>query len=150
MAERFEHSEDDEMTEILRRAVRKEGGSGDLRARLHAAADELGISHAAVAEAEAEYRMEAGRKRQLAIYNKERRRGIKNHLITYAAVNLGMIGVNAMTFPEDHEIWFPYILLLWGIALGIHAFIAVQKADWDDEEFQKWRAERVAKAQEIQ
>jgi 2TM domain-containing protein len=143
MANRLEHNDDDELSEILRRAVRKEGRDNvDLHQRLLAAADELGISHQAVAEAESEYRQESTRQHDIALYTKETRGAFRYHLGIYAIINVFMVALNLMTFHDDHEIWFPYVLLSWGIGLAVHAFIALRKTDWDDEEFQKWRRER--------
>ena len=51
-----------------------------------------------------------------------------------------------MTFGDDHEIWFPYVLLSWGVVLAIHAFVVGRKPDWNDEEFQKLRRKRSEQA----
>lgn len=143
MARQEQQFDDGELSEILRLAVRKqEATPGDLRKRLLDVADELGISHAAVAEAEKEYRQTAMRKRELALFRKESLNALKIHGGVYAIVNLALFGLNLMTLHEDHEIWFPYILLMWGIGLAIHAMVSVRRVDWDDEEFQKWRMKR--------
>src|SRR5471030_1698517 len=135
--------DDDELSEILRLAVRKqESTTDDLRKRLLDVADELGISHTAIAEAEKEYRQTTGRKRELELYKKESRNALWIHSGVYGIVNLAMAGLNLMTYHEDHEIWFPYVLLMWGIGLAIHALVSVRKIDWDDEEFTKWRMKR--------
>jgi len=143
MANRLEQYDDDEMSEILRLAVHKQGDSTvDLRNRLLAAADELGISHEALAEAETEYRLESSRKKELQLYVKETRSELRVHLGIYVITNIFLMFINLMTLKEDKEYWFPYALLGWGIAVGIHAFVALRKVDWDDEEFQKWRRKR--------
>ena len=143
MANRLEQYDDDEMSEILRRALHKQGTETvELRNRLMAVADELGISREAVAEAELEYRQETSRKQELAIYAKESRKAFNFHAAVLGIVNLFMVGLNLMTYGEDREIWFPYVLLSWGIGLAIHAFLSLRKVDWDDEEFQKWRQKR--------
>ena len=145
MANRLEQHDDDDLSEILKIALRKDAGSNaDLRQRLSAVADELGISPQAVAEAEIEYRKNSEKKRELALFDKERRQALNIHAVTYVVVNIAMAGLNLMTFHEDHEIWFPYILLMWGIGMAIHAFVATMKVDWDNEEFQKWRQKREA------
>jgi len=148
MPKHVEQYDDDEMSEILKRAVRLQGSqTTDLRQRLLATADELGISHDAVAQAEVEYRQESQQRNELALYTKESRNALRIHFGVYMIVNAFMIGLNLMTFHEDREIWFPYVLLSWGVGLGIHAFVAMRKIDWDDEEFQKWRRERTSQRQ---
>ncbi len=138
------------MSEILRLALHKEGKTApDQRQRLLAVADELGISHEAVAQAEVEVSAErASRQHSPALYTKEQRSALRIHAGTYAIVNVFMVGINLMTFGDDHEIWFPYVLLSWGLGLAIHAFVSMRKADWDDEEFQKWRRKRAEQALE--
>jgi len=143
MARQEQQFDDDELSEILRLAIRKqESTTGDLQKRLLEVADELGISHSAIAEAEREYRRTAMRKQEMALYRNESLKSLKVHGGTFAIINLAMAGLNLMTFHEDHEIWFPYILLMWGIGLAIHAMISLRSVDWDDEEFQKWRLKR--------
>jgi len=143
MTNQVQQYDDDELSEILRLAVRKqESASGDLRRRLLDVADELGISHEAIAEAEAEYRQKVSRQNELALYKKENRNGFRIHSGVYVIVNIFLVGLNLITWQEDKEIWFPYGLLGWGIGLAIHAFVTLRKVDWQDEEFQKWRRKR--------
>lgn len=137
--------EDDEMSEILRLAIRKqEGSTGDLQQRLLDAADELGIPHSTIVEAEKEYRLSEFRRKEMAQYRKENRNGLRIHLGVYAIINVFLVLINLITLQEDKEIWFPYAILGWGIGVAIHAFVACRTVDWDDEEFQKWRAKRSA------
>jgi len=148
MRNRVEQHDDDELSEILKLALRKESATtADLRQRLLAAADELGIGHESVAQAEAEYRQEASRKQELALYKKESRNSLRLHFGIYAIINASMVGLNLMTLLEDKTIWFPYVLLAWGMGLAIHAFITLREIDWDDEEFQKWRVKRAEERQ---
>lgn len=132
------------MQEILRRALHKEAAQGgQLRDRLLAAADELGISHESVLMAELEYQEEQERSKELAIYRAENRKGFKIHLTAYAAVNAFLIAVNIFTFNDgDKTLWSILPLLGWGIGLVIHAVVSLGKTDWNDEEFQKWRRRR--------
>ena len=150
MAKQVEHFDDDDLSEILRLAVRKQDSTTtDLRNRLLAVADELGISHEAIAEAELEYRQQTSQREELALYAKETKNGLKIHLGVFGIINVFLVGINLLTLHEDKEIWFPYAFLGWGIAVAIHAFVAMRKVDWDDEEFQKWRRERAAKRAEV-
>ena len=72
MLKQVEEYDDDEMSEILRLALHKQGGGApDQRQRLLAVADELGISHDAVAQAEVEYRQKASRQQRTgALYKR--------------------------------------------------------------------------------
>jgi hypothetical protein len=143
MARLEQQFDDDELSEILRLAVRKqEATTDDLRKRLLAVADELGISHSAVEEAEKEYRLKAYRRNELELYRKETVNSFKVHLGIYGIINFFLLGINLMSYQKDKEIWFPYVILGWGIAIAIHAMVALRKPDWDDEEFQKWRQKR--------
>jgi hypothetical protein len=143
MATGLEQHDDDAMQEILRRAMQKDGTHGQaLRDRLLTAADELGISHESVIEAEREYNVARERNQELAAYRKHLRKEFKAHLGIYVAVNFFLILINVLTFRNDHELWALFPLLGWGIGLVIHAINALGKPDWDDEEFQKWRKEK--------
>ncbi len=142
MRETFHEDEDDAMMEILRRAVNKSDTSSQgLQQRLFAAADEMGISRDAVLAAEYEYRRDQVLQDKLRQYDAERRKGFQIHLVSYASVNVFMAALNVMTYHEDNEIWFPYILLSWGIGIAIHAFLSLRKADPNDIEFKKWLIE---------
>jgi hypothetical protein len=139
MARQEHRFDDDELSEILRLAVRKqETSNDDLRKRLFDVADELGISHTAVAEAEKEYRQESMRKRELALYRKESLNAVKIHGGIFVIVNIAFFALNLMTMDKD-GFWFQYVTLMWGIGLAIHAMVGLRKVDWDDEEFRKWR-----------
>lgn len=143
MRAKFKNEDEDEMTEILRRAVRASESSGaGLQQGLAKAAAELGISDEALRAAEASYRRDKERSRMLAEYREESTKVFRLHLLIYCIVNVALVGFNLMTFSEDHEIWFPYALLGWGIGLAINAVVAYRRVDWKDEEFQKWLAKR--------
>ena len=138
------------MAEILRLAIQKQGAENrDLRQRLLAVGGELGLSPEAIAEAELEYRVAAARKKELALYDKDRRGALRIHFGVYMIVNAAFVGLNILTYQEDRQIWAPAMYLLWGIGLAIHALVSTRKFDWDDEEFQKWRVERAEKRGEI-
>ena len=140
MRTRLEEHDDDGMSEILSRALRKESEKGGAKLdQLLAAADEMGISPEAVREAEIEYRAEAARKSELMAYRADARKGFMTHFGIYCIINAFLIGINLMTYGEDHEIWFPYCILGWGIGVAIHAMVSLKKPDWNDPEFQKWR-----------
>ena|SRR5579863_4611464 len=143
MRTRLEEHDDDGMAEILSRAVRKDAEKRDPKLdQLLAAANEMGISPEAVREAELEYRAEAERRRELAAYRSFARRGFRAHLTSYVIVNAFLLAMNLVTWKEDHELWFIWCLLGWGIGIAFHAAGSLRKVEWDDPEFQKWRRTR--------
>jgi hypothetical protein len=143
MRAKFKNDDDDVVTEILRRAINKSESTGDdLQRRLSAAAEELGISEEALRLAETEYRMEKSRSEKLAKYRQESVGAFRFHLMIYCIVNFALVGINLLTYRDDHEIWFPYGFLGWGIGIMIHAAVTFRRVDWDSEEFQRWLAKR--------
>ena len=144
MANRLESYDDHDMEEILRRAIRKDAThTSQLRERLIAAANELGISPDAVLAAEDEYRLESARAKQLALYDADRKKALRIHLITYVSVNLFLFVLNLMTWREDHMLWAIIPLLGWGIGMLVHAATALSRVDWNSGEFQMWRRMRL-------
>ncbi len=83
--------------------------------QLMAAADEPGISRESVAQAESEYREETLRARELAAYNREKKRIFHMHLGIYAAVNAFLLIVNLVSWEEDPSPWFMFPAMGWGI-----------------------------------
>lgn len=143
MRTRLEEHNDDGMSEILSLALKKEAQKGGSQMdSLLAAADELGISHESVVEAEQEYRLEAQRKQELNVYRNEMRKGFRGHLVSYISVNVFLMALNVGTFFDDHQVWAFYPLLGWGIGLSIHWMSTRRPLDWNDTEFQKWRHRR--------
>lgn len=143
MATRFEHSEDDAMSEILRRAIEKDALKGnDSLDRLMTAAAELGISPEAVREAQAEYAVESKRRSLLAQYRAEQMRAFYIHLGVYVAVNLFLALMNVLTWSEDHEVWVLWVTFGWGIGVACHAIPMMLRREADSEAFQRWLAAR--------
>ena len=131
------------MEEILRRAMSKDAQEGKLlQERLFSVADELGISHESVLEAEKEYRVETQRTQELSEYFGRRRKDFFTHLSIFIVVNVFLAAMNIFTYREDPHLWFIYALFGWGIGIVTHAIGALSKPDWNDEQFQKWRKEQ--------
>lgn len=76
---------DEDVEKILRIAVKLPGGAGqaDLRSRLNAAAEEMGISPEQLEEAERRYAEEQARQEELEEYVQEQRSGFLSNLIPY-------------------------------------------------------------------
>jgi|CXWL01.1.fsa_nt_gi hypothetical protein len=131
---------DDDVEEILRIAVRREGKTDpDLRHRLHTAASELGISDNALQAAEEEYYKKTRVDQDLAEFNSRKRRDFRGHFTTYILVILGLFGLNVFTIRDGGDLWAMYPMLGWGIGIAIHGFSAYSRSTRDDPEFLKWR-----------
>jgi hypothetical protein len=136
MRSQFQHSDNEE---ILRRALAIDAtDQGDDRASLVLAAEELGISTEALERAEAEWRQEKAEKADLAEFMRHNRRDFFEHLATYVAVNVGLVGLNFLT--SGGITWAKWSIIGWGIGVLIHAASAYLGRGEDfDAEFAKWR-----------
>jgi hypothetical protein len=151
MPSRHDEFDDEAVQDILRLAIRKQGAADDvLRARLLSAADELGLSHDSVLAAEREYRVESAKTKELAAFQAHRRRAWLYHLYTYSIINVFLTLINLLSYKDDHEIWFMYPLLGWGIGLAIHLMTILTKPDPNSQEFKVWHREQQAIEAEFQ
>lgn len=154
-----EHLRSDEDVEaILRLAVRGTDTSSDqLRDRLKAAADELGISEDQLARAEEQYKRELEGE-QLEKYAqeeddrlwKEFRRtqlhDFMSHFGVYLAVNLGLFAMD--WFQGGGIQWAFWPMFGWGIAIVIHLATMMSPYSGENvEEFEKWKGKRARKVQ---
>ncbi len=110
----------DEVSRILRRALRPDNENAISHQELFETAQELGVSpnrlDAAIAHEMAGMDMEQARDRWL---NKKRAE-FKNHLWTYIIVNTALILMNIFTLFWVNIWWFQWSLLGWGIGLALH------------------------------
>lgn len=143
MAKEHHLSSEDDVEEILRLAIRHpEGTATDLRQRLQQTATELGIPPESLARAEAQYFQGKTVKEELREYQEERHRAARTHLISYIAVNLGLLGINLIGSRGD-KLWVLYPLIGWGIGLMIHlGSVYFVKPSVTDDEFVEWRKRR--------
>lgn len=131
-----------DMEAILRLAALK-SGSGDVgaRERMLAAAEELGISREALAEAEREYMGRIREEKLMEEFREHRLHGWRNHLITYLCVNSALILMNLVTSPGRW--WFVMPLIGWGIGMAIHTGVTLSKRiDPLDDEYLQWLRRR--------
>lgn len=146
MANEHRISSEEDVEEILRLAIRHPSETTtDLRQRLQQTAAELGISPEAIARAESQYFQGKTIKDELKEYDEERRRAARMHIISYVAVNLGLLGINVATElgSGSFELWALYPMLGWGIGLMIHlGSVYFTKPSVTDDEFLEWRRKR--------
>lgn len=143
MANEHRISSEEDVEEILRLAIRHPGETTtDLRQRLQQTAAELGIPPEAIARAEAQYFKGKSVKDELKEYDEERRRAARTHIVTYVAVNLGLLGFNLLGGVGD-KFWALYPLIGWGIGLAIHlGSVYFVKPSVTDDEFIEWQRKR--------
>lgn len=145
---RQEPLEERDVQEILSRAAEIEGRESYDLAMLERTAAELGISVESVRLAEAEHRATRGERRLKEEFIQSRKEEFKIHLVTYVSVNVFLHLLNFFTSRGDSSptYWAIFPLLGWGIGIAIHYFTArLTTGATFDEEFQKWKADRLAK-----
>ncbi len=146
MANDHRLTSEEDVEAILRLAIRHPGETTtDLRQRLQQTATELGIPPEALARAEEQYFKGKTVKDELREYQEERKRQARIHLISYIAVNAGLLGINVLTAMGDKSpsLWALYPLLGWGIGLVIHlGSVFFTKPSVTDDEFIEWRRRR--------
>ena len=120
----------DEVSRILKRALRPEDENAISHQELYETAQELGVSphmlDAAIAHEMAGMDMEKARDKWL---NKKRAE-FRNHLWSYIIVNTALLLMNFFTIFIVNIWWFQWPLLGWGIGLAFHyrdAFFASEE-----------------------
>ena len=133
---------DEDVDEILKLAVRKQGGTdGDLRARLRAAADELGIPEGELQRAEEEYLQQRTNRDEFIEFKRKKRREFREHLFSYVTVNALLVGIDVI---GDGTIdWAIWPILFWGIGIVGHARAMLNSdSQSSQEEFEKFREKK--------
>lgn len=118
--QRLTLTNDDEVDEILRLAVRKAGvgTDSDLRQRLKQSAAELNISEEELRQAEIEFVKRREEKEELEGRRRQKTQEFQGHLVSYVVVNLFLVTIDLIS---DRQLgWSIYPLLGWGIGLASH------------------------------
>ena len=124
---------DDDVDEILKIAVRKQGGSDlTLRERLQASAEELGISDSALAQAEQEYLQKRAEEEEFLEFKRKQRREFREHLMSFVIVNAFLVTINFWT--SGTVSWAVWPILGWGIGLAFHSWRTLNS---DSQSFQQ-------------
>ncbi len=143
--QRFGHQEDEDIQDILKRAVRIQETHAYGHDLLQQAATELGISPEALTQARMEHEAEVAEHRDRAEFDTYRRsRFFWDQFSTFVLVNLFLIGINVWTMRDgDRSFWAIYPLLFWGL-FGIlpAALSSFSKGPNYERDYARWKRKR--------
>jgi len=130
------HQED--IQQILQIAIARQAYEGEFsRAQLLEIAAELEISPDCLQIAEQEWLSQQGKLQQRQAFNTYRRSKFKQHFGNYVIVNSFLVPLDLVS--THHLSWSLYVLLLWGLGLGLDAWNTFQSEGEEYERaFQKW------------
>lgn len=128
----------EDIQQILNLAIARQANDGEFtRDQLVEIASELGISTATLQEAEQEWlvQQKEGLKRQE--FNRYRRARLQKSVGKYMIVNSFFVGLNFLTAGEVS--WSLYILLFWGLGLGLNTWNTFQlQGEEYEKAFRRW------------
>jgi hypothetical protein len=130
------HQED--IQQILHLAIARQAYEGEFsREQLLEIASELEISPESLQIAEQEWLIQQGALKKRQDFNLYRRGRLQKQLGKYVIVNSFLVPLNFLSAGELS--WSLYILLLWGLGLGLNAWNTYQSEGEDYERaFQNW------------
>lgn len=124
---------------ILERALARQHYNEFSEAQLLEMAQEMSIAPETLEQAKLDWLAERQNAELRQSFDQKQRRSFKSHLITYAIVNIFLVGLNIAT-PDSHP-WSLYPLLGWGMGVMLDAAATFKWIDHDDyeEAFRKWK-----------
>jgi hypothetical protein len=127
----------DEMQQILQIAFARKQQGEVSREQIIEIASELGVSSASLQAAEQEWLRQEVEAKKRQIFNAQRRREFKSHLVSFVAVNGFLVALNLFTSPS--YFWSVFPLLAWGLGLFLHGMKVYQtKGESYEHDFQEW------------
>lgn len=128
----------EDIQQILHLAIARQAYEGEFsRDQLLEIAAELEISPENLQEAEQQWLAQQGEKQKRQAFNVYRWRKFKKHAGNYAIVNSFLILLNLVS--SGGLSWSLYILLFWGLVLGLNAWNTfVSDGEEYERAFQKW------------
>jgi hypothetical protein len=133
--------EEEDVQEILTRALRVQESEEGGREALIAAAAELGVSEESLVKAEKEWFQQKAELAERREFEALRKRDFFGHLAAYGIVNTALFLMNLVT--PDPEWWFLYPLIGWGIGVAFHALATFNKSSEEyQKQFEEWREKR--------
>lgn len=137
----------EDIQQILNLAIARQGDGEEFsREHLVEIAAEIGISPDTLLEAEQEWLLQKQEQQKHYEFNRYRRSRLKKRLGKFLIVNGFLIVLNLLTAGQLS--WSLYILVFWGLGLGLNAWNTYQLEGEDYERaFQKWhRNHQIASA----
>jgi hypothetical protein len=130
------HQED--IQQILNLAIARQANGGEFsREQLVEIATELGISTDTLLEAERDWQIQQGDQQKRSEFNLYRRGKLQKRVGKYLIVNSFLVGLNFISAGELS--WSLYILLFWGLGLGLGAWNTYQlQGEEYEQAFRKW------------
>jgi hypothetical protein len=130
------HQED--IQQILNLAIAHQANGGEFsREQLVEIAAELGISTESLQQAEQEWLVQQNQRQKHREFNIYLRNQLKKRFGKFLIVNSFLIGLNLLSVGQLS--WSLYILLFWGLWLGLSAWNTFQlQGEEYERAFQKW------------
>ncbi|AFZ25258.1 hypothetical protein Cylst_3088 [Cylindrospermum stagnale PCC 7417] len=127
----------DEMQRILQIAFARKQQGEVSREQIIEIASELGVSAASLQAAEQEWLIQEVEAKKRQMFNAQRRRELKSHVVSFIGVNGFLILLNLFTSPS--YFWAIFPLLAWGLGLFLHWMKAYKTTGESYEhDFQEW------------
>lgn len=137
------HQED--IQQILNLAIARQANTGEFsHEQLVEIATELGISTETLQQAERDWLVQQEQRQKHHDFNSYRRRQLQKRVGKYVIVNSFLVGLNLLTVGALS--WSLYVLLFWGLGLGLSAWNIYQlQGEEYERAFQKWQRQHQLK-----
>jgi hypothetical protein len=128
----------EDIQQILNLAIARQADSEELsREQLAEIATELGISTQNLLAAEQEWLVRQQERQKHREFDFYRRGHLKGRFGRYFIINSFLVGLNLLN--DGHPSWSLYILLFWGLSLGLSAWNTYHlQGEEYERAFQKW------------
>lgn len=128
----------EDIQQILNLAIAQEANDGEFsRDQLMEIAAELGISPQRLQEAEQEWLLQHQEQQKRREFDIHRRRHLQKKVGKYVIVNTFLVALNLISAGQLS--WSLYILLFWGLGLGLKTWNTYQLQGQEYEQaFHKW------------
>jgi hypothetical protein len=135
----------EEIQQILQIAIARQAYEGEFsHEQLLEIAAELEISPECLQLAECEWQSQRREIQKRQAFNAYRRQKLQKHFGNYAIVNSFLVLLNVVSAGELS--WSLYVLLFWGLGLGLNTWNTYQSKGEDYERaFQKWHRKHQVK-----
>lgn len=130
------HQED--LQQILNLAIAHQASCDEFsREQLVEIAAEMGISPETLLRAEGEWLAQQDQRHQHRDFNLYRRSQLRQRFGKYVIVNSFLVGLNLVS--AEQLSWSLYVLLFWGLGLGLNAWSTYQlQGEEYERAFQRW------------